>query len=910
MKRGLFTLFLVLTFPLFFLGFRSSKTHSSALGPQIRFESGYGKLPLAFEPNQGQTDPQVQFLSRGEGYTLFLTDSGAVFSFSKPLIKPPSPLKDEGVFKLRHPRSPEPSDVLSLKLMGLSGPASFEGGEKLSGISNYFLGKDPAHWHTRIPQYAKVEARGLYPGVDMVYYGIRGAMEYDFKVQPGADPKLIRLKVEGVDKISVGSDGSLNLAIGKRKLVFRAPILYQGNEGVRTPVEGRYLQTGEKEIGFEVKAYDRTKPLVIDPVLDYSTYLGGTGGSDGFGVAVDSSGCAYITGAAGINFPVTSGAYQTDLGGTLAYITKLDASGNNLLYSTYLGGNGGDIGYSIAVDLSGCAYVTGDTYSSNFPTTSGAFQTVYAGGSNFTDAFMAKMDASGSTVLYSTYLGGGSNDIGYGIALDPSENAYVTGYTQSSDFPITGGAYQTTYSGGAGYNAFVAKLNPAGGGTSDLVYSTYLGGNSFTIGAGIAVDLSGCAYVTGTTSSGFDITGGAFQIAYGGGTNDAFVTKLNASGSALLYSTYLGGGDYNNGCSIAVDSTGCAYVRGYTSASDFPTTPGAYQTVYGGNGDAFISKMNASGSALLYSTYLGGSGFDGGGWGIAIDLSGNAYVTGYTESTDFPTTSGAYQTASGGVGDTFVSELNASGNNLLYSTYLGGNSSDYGYSIAVDSPGNVYVTGYTDSTNFPTTGGAYQTGYDGSGGNSAFVAKFDASMFENITNTPTLTPTATLSFTTSLTPTLTTTYSPSPTPTVTPSLTPTATLTLSSTASPTASPTLTPSSTETATPTPKGYHLPTDTPTPVPIGIGPPYPNPDKGQGPVNIPIQAAPGCSVRCRVYTTAFRKIRDFSDPMAGAAFLLTWDMDDNWQSPVANGLYYVKVEVTGPVQMSKLFKVLVAR
>jgi hypothetical protein len=410
---------------------------------------------------------------------------------------------------------------------------------------------------------------------------------------------------------------------------------------------------GKRQVGFRVAAYDPSRPLIIDPVLAYSTYLGGSGDDFGLGIAVDGAGSAYVTGQTlSTNFPTTSGAAQTTKAGGFSdvFVTKLDATGSAFLYSTYLGGSDFDFSLGIAVDGAGSAYVTGATRSTDFPTTSGAAQTTNAGS---VDAFLAKLDATGSALLYSTYLGGSSDDGGRGIAVDGAGSAYVTGDTSSTDFPATSGAAQTTNAGGQ--DAFVTKLNASG---SALLYSTYLGGSSGEVGQGIAVDGAGRAYMTGSTqSTDFPTTSGAAQTIYAGGFFDAFVTKLDATGSVLLYSTYLGGSGDDVGLGIAVDGAGSAYVTGQTFSSNFPTTSGAAQTTHaGGIADAFVTKLDASGSALLYSTYLGGSGFDI-GQGIAVDGAGRVYVTGDTSSTNFPTTSGAAQTTHAGSFDAFVAKI-------------------------------------------------------------------------------------------------------------------------------------------------------------------------------------------------------------------------------------------------------------
>jgi hypothetical protein len=664
--------------------------------------AAYGQLPLSFEANQGQSAAQVSFLAQGPQSTLFLTTGGnAVLTLN--------------------PQGTQPGDVLEMQLQGANASPTVSGQDLLPGVSNYLVGNDPSQWHTNIPNYAEVDYHGVYAGIDLHYYGNSQHLEYDFVVAPGANPGTIRLSFAGQQGMSLDAQGNLVLQTAAGTVVEQAPVLYQVNsDGTHTAVLGAYVLEGDGTVGLQVGAYDHSRALVIDPVLAYSTYLGGSGDDLGQAIAVDGNGNAYVTGSTNsTDFPTTAGAFQTTEGGIAnAFVAKLNAAGTALVYSTYLGGNVGDEGLGIAVDGSGNAYVTGSTTSKNFPTTPGAFQTTYGSGQ---DAFVAKLNAAGSALVYSTYLGSSGNDQGLGIAVDGSGNAYVTGYTLSSNFPTTAGAFQTTY--GSGQDAFVTKLNASG---SALVYSTYLGGSGADQGNGIAVDGSGNAYVTGSTNStGFPTTAGAFQTTYGGGA-DAFVTKLNAAGSALVYSTYLGGSGGDAGNGIAVDGSGNAYVTGSTTAKDFPTTPGAFQTTKGGIGNAFVTKLNAAGTALAYSTYLGGNVGDR-GTGIAVDGSGDAYVTGWTYSSNFPTTAGAFQTSLGGSGvqNAFVTKLNGSGSALVYSTYLGGSGNDVGNGITVDGSGNAYVIGYANSTNFPTTPGAFQTTPGAQ--QNAFVTKFEFS---------------------------------------------------------------------------------------------------------------------------------------------------------------------------------------
>jgi hypothetical protein len=601
------------------------------------------------------------------------------------------------------------------------------GREELPGKANYFIGNDPAKWRTDIPTYARVGYQDLYPGIDLVYYGNQRQLEYDFVVRPGADPARIVLGFEGADRLEVDTQGDLVLHTAAGAIRQRKPVIYQEAAGRRMEIAGGYALKDGRRVGFEVAAYDPDRPLVIDPVLVYSTYFGGSSGSElGFGIVADSLGNAYVTGFTNsTDLPTTRGAFRTvsDGSGDI-FVAKLDPTGSALVYSTYLGGSSFDEASDIATDAVGNVYVTGKTFSTNFPTTPGAFQSARG---SFVDAFVTKLNATGSALVYSTYLGGTATDEGHGIAADNLGNAYVTGVTVSADFPTTSRAFQPAFGGVA--DTFVTKLDPSG----SVTYSTYLGGSSNDGGSRIAVDSLGNAYVTGLTSStDFPTTATAFQTA--ASDQDAFVTKLNSTGTALVYSTYIGG--IRTAADIAVDTIGSAYVTGDTD-STIRTTAEAFQTAPSGGFDAFAMKLNSGGSALIYSTYIGGSGSDE-GHSIAVDALGNAYVTGDTDSMDFPTTPDGFQTLAGGV-DAFVTKLDPTGSALRYSTYLGGSQGDHGFGIAVDDLGNVYLTGETRSTDFPVTPGAFQTSGDDLRGD-AFVAKIAAAPAEQLEDLDTLIP--------------------------------------------------------------------------------------------------------------------------------------------------------------------------
>ncbi|MCW3095457.1 MAG: hypothetical protein JWL77_1075 [Chthonomonadaceae bacterium] len=728
---------------------------TSAPAKKIPIVHDFSHLPLSFEPNRGQTDASVRFLHHSGAGALFLTPSEAVFCMTGQ-----SHVRQTDVLRTGRKNHTLPTKVsnvvLRMQMVGADPKAMPLMQQPLPGRINYFIGKDPSKWHAGVPTFGRVGFHGVYPGVDLVYYGNQKHLEYDFVVAPHADPRQIKLHFAGAQGVHVDVAGDLIVHTKSRELRWAKPMVYQqdatGKHAVAAGFRLKRLPNGQADVSFALGRYNTDRPLVIDPVLLYSTYLGGTGGSGSTaeipsGIAIDNSGNAYVTGSTySTDFPTTVGAFQTtkNLGTnvTTAFVTKFNSTGTALVYSTYLGGTDsfGSSATGIAIDSSGNAFVAGSSSSTDFPTTTGALQRVRSGSN---DAFVTKLNSTGTALVYSTLLGGSASDRAAGVAIDSSGNAYLAGSSSSSDFPITPGAFQQVEKGGTNStSAFVAKLNSTGTG---LLYSTFLGGSVQDVALGIAIDNSGNAYVAGSTfSTDFPTTPGAFQP----GNNstvasvNGFVTKLNATGTALIYSTYLGGSYGDNPSGIAIDTSGNAYVVGSAFSTDFPTTSGAFQRVKKGvvhSPNAFVTKLNPTGTALLYSTYLGGSGGTStngdGANSIAVDSAGNAFIAGYSHSPDFPTTLGAFQRGNhGGAGaaNAFLTRLNSTGTALLYGTYLGGSfSGDGGESatgVAIDSNNsNVYLTGNTKSTDFPLTPGAFQQVKKSPlGVDSAFVTKLSS----------------------------------------------------------------------------------------------------------------------------------------------------------------------------------------
>ena len=721
------------------LGLQSQSESARGVTPAL--EAAYGKLPLTFEANQGQTGPQVKFLLRGRGYTAFLTSGGMTISLR---ANSPTTGSNSSVSTL------PVSKTVQLALTGAAANPVVTGEELQPGKVNYFLGNDRTKWHTNVPIYARVRYHDVYPGIDLVYYGNHREMEYDFEVRPGSDPGKIRFEVQGASGITLDQQGDLVLTIGRQELHLASPFVYQFANGQKVAVGGTYVITDSNHFAFQVPQYDASKSLVVDPALVYATYTGGSGFDQTTGLAVDSTGNVYLEGyTSSVDFPLAalgslaSNAYH-------AFVTKLDSTGSNLVYSDYVGGNTGDYGAALALDSANEVYLTGSTASSDFPAVN-AFQSEQPG--PYT-GFLTKISADGSSILYSTYLGGNAFDQPTSIGIDGSGEPEVAGFTMSQNFPVSN-AYQATalanQGGIFGTYGFLTKFSADG---ASLVYSTYVEGSSnqtqpcgsdscwpapYNAINAMTVDSSGNAYVGGTTNTyDFPVTNGAYQT-----TNSTqqdppigFVSKFDASGT-LDYSTYFyGSGGNSVGISaIAVDGSGSAYISGATeSDGTFPITtttlcdPGSYGSSCG---YAFVTKFDPTASTLVYSTFLGPNNYAI-PQALTVDASGDAYVLASTSSAQYQTNLAIenYSNAS----DLLLVEIDPSASSQLFSTYLGGSGNDSPGGLMLDASNNIYVAGYTDSTDFPVTQGAFQG--VSAGETDAFVMKISNSSSQGASLSP------------------------------------------------------------------------------------------------------------------------------------------------------------------------------
>jgi hypothetical protein len=680
----------------------------------------FGNIPLSFEANRGQADGRVRFLARGKGWTLLLTPEASMMVLPAPSR---SGGKERGSFRKMGPESPRGRHVslLSMSFVGASTRPEILGMEKLPGRSNYYFGSDPQKWVQNVPHFEKVKYSGLYPGIDVEFYGRRDRIEYDFVVAPGRNPSEIGIRFSGTSRATIREDGSLHLQTAEGEIIHHPPNVYQEIGGVRKAVSSRFVNKGRDAFGFEVAAYDHSKSLIIDPEISFATYLGGDSLDEVLSLAVDFNGNAIVTGRTqSSDFPLNIPEQSLLRGTTDIFVTKFNQAGTGIVYSTYLGGLGDDVAYGIAVDGTGNAYVTGSTDSATFPVP-GGFQTNLQG---VVDAFLAKFGPLGS-LLNSTYLGGDEVDEAFAISVSPAGNAFLTGSTASTNFPTTLDAFQLGFGGGS-TDAFVSKIefgsfpNP-----TSLSYSSYLGGSGDDAGIGIALDSSPIpnVFVAGNTRSDDFPTKSPQSIFQPdlSGTEDAFVAKINTGFVGLLtliYSTYLGGGGADSAAAVDVDASGNAYVTGDTGSSDFPVED-PFQSASEGGFDAFVTKMDTAGSALIYSTYLGGSGSEE-GTAIEVTSSGIVYVTGTTGSSDFPVED-PIQADIAGSNDLFVTKFETSGSSIEYSTYIGGSGFDSGEGITFKGSNEVYVAGFTDSNDFPAD--AFDEEFNGN--RDGFVVKID-----------------------------------------------------------------------------------------------------------------------------------------------------------------------------------------
>jgi hypothetical protein len=711
----------------------------------------YGNLPLSFEQNEGQTDRHIQFLSHGNGYFLFLAGSEAVFALDTPTLPIERRTTINAATQYRSQRLRQTA-LVHMKLLGASTTSSGTSVDKLPGTLNYLIGNDPKKWRVGVPTYANVRYADIYPGIDLIYYGNQRQLEYDFVVKAGADPTRISLKFDGIRHISLDNSGDLTIEIGIGTITLRKPMLYQLESGQRKTIDGHFLLHGSNRVDLSVGAYDHEESLIIDPVLAFSTYLGGTNGigviDEIDGLAVDSQGNTYVSGYThSIDFPTvgTPISGPPRAGGSVAFVSKLNADGTALAYSTYLGGSGGtggfDIGYGLALDASDQAYVTGFTCSKDFPITSNnAYQTELLG--TACNAFLSKLSTDGQSLLYSTYFGGGFDDEGVEVAVDRNENAYVVGLAGPAPpcfpFPVTPDAIQNIVKSPQG-NAFLTRIDTTKSGSSSLIYSTLLGGSSTTgrdIAYAVAVDDNENAFVAGAAcSSDFPITS---STAYGisvGPHCSGFLSQVDTtkSGSAgLVYSTFIGGMDPSNPVgwgddveNVLLDSSHKVYVSGAAGSSDFPSTTGA---TYNSPGNVFVAKFDTSLSqsmSLLFSTLIP-SNITCSCSGLAVDAIGNIYVAGEADA-GFPTTPDAIQAALGipGPVNPFFAVLSPNATQILYGTYFGGpgSGSEFVSGLVLDPSNNIYIAGDTGSTAFQTTPGAFQPS---SGSYSSYVVKLTA----------------------------------------------------------------------------------------------------------------------------------------------------------------------------------------
>jgi hypothetical protein len=676
--------------------------------------------PVSFFQNNGQTDSQVNFYAQRSGASYFFTKDRIVFSFVR--MKRTPRCQQEQSLNILNNRdimmNPQYADmnreymrmVFSMEFKHSNPNVQIEGMQMGSETANYFTGNDSRKWCTNVNSYEKIMYRNLWRNIDLVcYMDGNSSLKFDYVVRPGGNVEDIMLQYDGIDNLYPDEDGNLIIETPMGNFIDNSPTAYQMINGRKIDVAARYENRArhceEYRYGFEIgHRYDPRYTLTIDPGIVYSSFIGAPFYDEATAVAVDNDGNAYVTGyTESLNFPTTNGFDLSYNGGQDAFVVKINST-PAVVYSSYLGGAGNDIATGIDVDRNGNVYVTGYTDSNAFPTLN-PFQATRGGGR---DGFITKISPV-PAIVYSSYLGGNMDEFTSDVAVDRNGNACITGSTRSTNFPIAGNAFDSTYNGSV--DAFVTKVSPSG----TLIYSTYLGGDNVDVGTGIAVDSDGNIYISGTTISNNFPTRNAFD-ATANGNADAFVTKFNQSGS-LIYSSYLGGNDNDNGRSIAVDRQGNAYITGWTMSNNFPLV-NPFDNTLGGTQDAFITKISSR-PAIVYSSYLGGTDVES-GEGVAVDRYGNAYITGTTFSNNFPTVN-PFDNTLGGTTDAFITKVDSRAQ-IIYSSYLGGSANENGNGIAVDRNQNAYIVGSTTSTDFPAIN-AFDNTYNGA--TDGFIAKIE-----------------------------------------------------------------------------------------------------------------------------------------------------------------------------------------
>lgn len=641
-------------------------------------------VPANFEANRGQADADVKFVGRGNGFGVLLKADGAVLALQN--RKQGSADKSA----LRGKQSPDeslPAHLVTMKLDGANSTAFVSGVQEQTARANYFIGDDPSKWVRGVETYSGVLYSSVYRGVDLMFHSNEQQLEYDFMVAPGADADEIRLRFDGVERVTLANEGTLILKTPAGELRHQRPVAYQEKAGARIPVTADFKKLGDGTIGFQVGSYDQALPLVIDPVLVYSTYVGGGASDFGRGITVDAAGNAYVVGDSfSSDFLFRASTTNSDV-----FIGILASNGLLLTYG-FFGGLKNDTATGLTVDGSGNVYLCGSTESTDFPIVNSVGSALLGS----SDAFVVKMTPNLQQFFYSSLIGGSAQESGVSVATDAAGSAYISGRTTSADFPLVG-AIQVSYGGGDS-DAFVSKLAPDG---KTLIYSTYLGGNGtedLSNRSGISVDTAGNAYVTGDTQSANFPLKSAVQPAKNGNTStsDAFVSVINPSGSDFVYSTYLGGLNDDFGLAIATDSSKNAYVAGKTKSTSFPGSTATRTSTT--TSDAFVAKLNPAGSAISYLTFVGGPSGDDAANAITVDSGGSAVIAG-SAGPGVPTVSSIQSFFKGGADDALIAKLSTSGA-VSFSTYMGGSGDEEALGVALGADGVIYVTGFTDSLDF------------------------------------------------------------------------------------------------------------------------------------------------------------------------------------------------------------------